>query len=128
MFLGTLIGGMSAAGLGFAFGTGIRDTMAYEVGTYIVVGLIAGFFFGSVAHLLTYRPTENVERSAPAPGLGQGFGSISSGVSGGVLLMVVAALWFFAGIVVANRIYIYPPVMFVIGVLAMIKGSTTSKS
>lgn len=46
---------------------------------------------------------------------------IKAGVLGGVVMMVIAAVWFFAGLA-ADRIFFYPPVLFVIGVYALIKG------
>ncbi len=53
------------------------------------------------------------------------FGSTSSGVVGGLLMMVIAAVWFFAGYA-AGRIFIYPPILFIIGFVAMIKGASTA--
>ncbi len=46
---------------------------------------------------------------------------IRMGVAGGIIMMVIAAVWFFAGMA-AGRIFFYPPVLFVIGVYALIKG------
>jgi hypothetical protein len=50
------------------------------------------------------------------------FGSINSGVAGGVLMMLIAVVWFVAGVALINRIFIYPPILFVIGVIAFFKG------
>jgi hypothetical protein len=49
------------------------------------------------------------------------FGSVNSGVIGGILMMVVAAAWFGLGLM-ANRIFFYPPVLFIIGLVAVFKG------
>jgi hypothetical protein len=46
---------------------------------------------------------------------------IKMGVLGGIIMMVVAGVWFFAGLA-ANRIFFYPPILFVIGIYALIKG------
>lgn len=46
---------------------------------------------------------------------------IRGGMMGGIVMMVIAAVWFFAGLA-ADRIFFYPPVLFVIGVYALIKG------
>ncbi|WP_442511287.1 hypothetical protein SH528x_002957 [Novipirellula sp. SH528] len=54
---------------------------------------------------------------------------LGTGAGGGFFLMAVAAVLFVGGIIAANRIYFYPPVMFVVGLLwvfkAGYKGSET---
>ncbi len=42
-------------------------------------------------------------------------------IGGGVLMMVGAAVWFFVGLA-ANVIYFYPPVLFIIGLVTVLKG------
>jgi hypothetical protein len=49
------------------------------------------------------------------------FGSLNAGVIGGVLMMLIAVAWFVAGLA-AGRIFFYPPILLVIGVVAVIKG------
>jgi hypothetical protein len=49
------------------------------------------------------------------------FGSVNSGVIGGLLMMVIAVVWFVLGLM-ANRIFFYPPILLVIGLISMIKG------
>lgn len=49
------------------------------------------------------------------------FGSLNSGVIGGLLTVAIAVAWFVAGLA-ADRIFFYPPVLFVIGLIATIKG------
>jgi hypothetical protein len=49
------------------------------------------------------------------------FGSVNSGVVGGLLMMVIAVVWFGAGLM-AGIIFFYPPVLLVIGFIAMIRG------
>ncbi|HZY80158.1 MAG TPA: hypothetical protein VFE50_11590 [Cyclobacteriaceae bacterium] len=46
---------------------------------------------------------------------------IKMGVLGGIIMAVIAVVWFFAGLA-ADRIFFYPPILFVIGVYAIIKG------
>ncbi|MBN8577820.1 MAG: hypothetical protein J0L66_12815 [Cytophagales bacterium] len=46
---------------------------------------------------------------------------IKKGVLGGVVMMVIAAVWFFGGLA-AGYIFYYPPILFVIGLYAFIKG------
>jgi hypothetical protein len=49
------------------------------------------------------------------------FGSVNSGAIGGILMMIIAAVWFVVGLSF-NRIFFYPPILFVIGAIAVIKG------
>jgi hypothetical protein len=49
------------------------------------------------------------------------FGSTNAGVLGGLLMILIAVVWFVLGLA-ANRIFFYPPILFVIGVIAVIKG------
>lgn len=46
---------------------------------------------------------------------------IQKGVLGGVLMIVIAIVWFVAGMA-ADRIFFYPPVLFCIGIYAVFKG------
>jgi hypothetical protein len=56
---------------------------------------------------------------------GGGFGiekkGIKRGVLGGIVMIVIAVVWFFVGLA-ADRIFFYPPVLFCIGLYALIKG------
>jgi hypothetical protein len=45
----------------------------------------------------------------------------SSSVMGGLLLMVIAVVWFFGGLAL-NRIFFYPTIMFIIGFVTFFKG------
>ena len=47
---------------------------------------------------------------------------LNSGVLGGLGLMLGAAVWLVLGLVLADRIFIYPPFMFLFGMVAVIKG------
>ncbi len=48
---------------------------------------------------------------------------IHGGVIGGILMMVIAVIWFVVGL--ANDwIFFYPPILFIIGLVAFIKGLT----
>jgi hypothetical protein len=44
-----------------------------------------------------------------------------SSVLGGLALMAIAIVWFFGGLMV-NIIFFYPPILFIIGLVVMIKG------
>lgn len=44
-----------------------------------------------------------------------------SSVLGGIALMVIAVVWFFGGLAV-NIIFFYPPILFIIGLVVLVKG------
>ena len=46
---------------------------------------------------------------------------ISRGMIGGIIMMLIAAVWFFVGLA-AGIIFFYPPILFLIGVFAFAKG------
>jgi hypothetical protein len=46
----------------------------------------------------------------------------NSSVLGGIALMLIAVVWFVAGLLLIDRIFIYPPIMFVIGIVTTVKG------
>ena len=50
-----------------------------------------------------------------------GFGGTNAGVLGGILMIVVAVIWFFGGLA-AGVIFIYPPILLIIGIVAIIRG------
>lgn len=61
-------------------------------------------------------------RGGPRVAFEQGwFGSLNAGVIGGLLMMLIAVIWFVAGLAM-NIIFFYPPILLVIGLIAMIKG------
>jgi transposase len=47
--------------------------------------------------------------------------SISPSVVGGLLMMLIAVVWFVGGLFF-NIIFFYPPILFVIGIIALVKG------
>lgn len=55
---------------------------------------------------------------SPTPAKGQFW---DSSVLGGIALMVIAVVWFFGGLAV-NIIFFYPPILFIIGLVALVKG------
>jgi hypothetical protein len=76
------------------------------------------------ADRLIQRERELAAEAAPSGG-GGGFGleqkGIGKGVVGGIIMIIIAVVWFFAGLA-ADRIFFYPPVLFCIGLYALIKG------
>jgi len=49
------------------------------------------------------------------------FGSLNAGAIGGILMMLIAVVWFVAGLA-GGIIFFYPPVLLVIGFLSFLKG------
>jgi hypothetical protein len=49
------------------------------------------------------------------------FGSLNAGVIGGLLMMLIAVVWFVVGLM-GNIIFFYPPILFVIGLGAIFRG------
>lgn len=49
------------------------------------------------------------------------FGNTNAGMVGGLLMMIIAVVWFVVGMA-AGLIFIYPPILFVLGFIALIKG------
>jgi hypothetical protein len=61
---------------------------------------------------------EPAHESAPQPVNKSGIGGE---VLGGALAMVIAVIWFVAGLA-ADRFFIYPPFLFIGGLIAVVKG------
>src|SRR5262245_57953452 len=49
------------------------------------------------------------------------FESTNGGVLGGILMMLIAVVWFVVGLA-AGRIFFYPPILLIIGFIAFCKG------
>lgn len=47
---------------------------------------------------------------------------MKKGVLGGLIMILIAVVWFFGGLAI-NRIFFYPPVLLVIGIVAIVKGA-----
>ncbi|HWG45643.1 MAG TPA: hypothetical protein VN688_22960 [Gemmataceae bacterium] len=63
---------------------------------------------------------EDSRRGSGSFGSG-GFGSINAGVAGGVLMILIAVIWFIGGLA-AGYIFFYPPILLVLGIIAIVKG------
>jgi hypothetical protein len=48
--------------------------------------------------------------------------AMKKGVLGGLILILIAVVWFFGGLAI-DRIFYYPPVLLIIGIVAIIKGA-----
>lgn len=58
----------------------------------------------------------------PRATFGQGwFGSVNSGMIGGLLMMIIAAVWFGVGYW-GGRIFFHPPIQFIIGLFSLLEG------
>jgi hypothetical protein len=53
------------------------------------------------------------------------FGSMNAGIVGGLLMILIAVVWFVVGLAF-GIIFFYPPILAVIGVIAIIKGAVDS--
>jgi len=47
---------------------------------------------------------------------------MKKGVLGGFIMILIAVIWFFGGLAI-DRIFFYPPVLLIIGIVAIIKGA-----
>jgi hypothetical protein len=64
------------------------------------------------------RDVARIEQPRPAS---RGFGSLNAGIVGGLLMIVIAIVWFGAGLMF-GIIFFYPPILAIIGIGAIIKG------
>ena len=46
---------------------------------------------------------------------------VQKGIIGGIIMIAIAIIWFFVGLA-AGYIFFYPPILFIIGIYALIKG------
>jgi hypothetical protein len=68
------------------------------------------------------RRPRDIRRKEPRVAFEEGwFGNVNAGAIGGVLMMAIAVIWFVAGLA-GGIIFFYPPVLFVLGLVALIKG------
>jgi predicted lipid-binding transport protein (Tim44 family) len=68
------------------------------------------------------NPSCAAKTRAPRVAFEEGwFGSLNAGVVGGALMMLIAVVWFVGGLF-AGILFFYPPILFVIGIIAMVKG------
>ena len=52
------------------------------------------------------------------------FSTAGGEIVGGTLMMVGAVVWFVGALVLADRIFFYPPILFVAGMVAVFRGIT----
>lgn len=70
------------------------------------------------------RRPRRAEPRGPRVAFEEGWlGSLNAGIIGGLLMMLIAVVWFVGGLAV-GFIFFYPPVLLVIGFIAFIKGLT----
>jgi hypothetical protein len=67
------------------------------------------------------KKRKKIRKSSSGGAFGAEKGMLGAGVLGGMGLMAAAVVWFVVGLMF-GYIFYYPPVMFVIGLIAMIKG------
>jgi hypothetical protein len=71
----------------------------------------------------------DADRDEPAPRkmIQKGwFESTNGGVMGGILMIVIAVVWFVAGLA-GGVIFFYPPILLLIGIISVIKGLFSSE-
>jgi hypothetical protein len=69
-----------------------------------------------------YMASAAADPYAPKKGGTDGDWGVNAGMGGGLLLMIGAVVWFFVALFAFDVIFFYPPIMFIIGLVAFIKG------
>lgn len=116
MSIGFLAGTLLGAGAGLA----MPETRAQPIaiGIVAVCGAIFGTLVGFSIHLLTRSDEErNREIQTDVAGAASGRG----GIVGGAVIIVLAVAWFLIGLA-AGRIYFYPPVLLIFGLISIVRG------
>lgn len=68
------------------------------------------------------RRDDDYDDPAPRKHLNEGwFGNTNGGILGGVLMMIIAIVWFVGGLF-AGYIFYYPPILLIVGMVAVGKG------
>lgn len=70
-------------------------------------------------------PANSYYDKAPAPEKSGGWWGTALG---GVAMMVIAVVWFFGALLLADRIFFYPPILFIIGLVTFFKGLFSGSS
>jgi hypothetical protein len=47
---------------------------------------------------------------------------LNAGVKGGVTMIAIAVVWFAAGLLLLDRVFVYPPILFVFGLISFCRG------
>ena len=50
------------------------------------------------------------------------FGTTAAGIRGGLAMMVISVIWFVIGLALLNHFFIYPVILFFVGLIAFVKG------
>jgi hypothetical protein len=53
---------------------------------------------------------------------------LDAGILGGIGLMILSVVWFFGALFFLNTIFFYPPILFIVGLIAMVRGFINSVS
>lgn len=69
-----------------------------------------------------YMASAAADPYGPKKGGTDGDWGVNAGMGGGLLLMIGAVVWFFVALFAFDVIFFYPPIMFIIGLVAFIKG------
>jgi hypothetical protein len=63
---------------------------------------------------------EERRRASSRSSSGGGFG-VNAGIGGGIVMILIAVVWFVGGLAL-GRLFFYPPILFVLGIIAIVKG------
>jgi hypothetical protein len=69
------------------------------------------------------RRQERLHRPCVVDDGGRHFGTSEAGVIGGIVMILIAVVWFVLGLM-AGRVFFYPPILAVLGIAAIVKGLT----
>jgi hypothetical protein len=105
----------------FAAATGSSYTLPSAADTAYQPQTDSSFAQHTLANQYLANAAASMQPASPPQEAGDGWG-INAGIGGGVLLMLGAVLWFVLGIILLDRIFFYPPIMFIIGIIAFGRG------
>lgn len=113
-------------GLGVAVAFGLTAGLDEEnrFFTLLILG-VGGLLLGGVigyAVSAIRRGGVTMETEPQAGSKLEGFGTTKAGVAGGFAMIVVSVVWFVGGLLMADRIYFYPPILFIIGMVSVGRG------
>jgi hypothetical protein len=70
-------------------------------------------------------PTAQTTKGKYRHGFGWEHRALDAGMMGGLGMMAIAVVWFLLGFFCLNRIFFYPPILFIFGLVGFLKGLFT---
>lgn len=120
--IGALLGGLVGSAIGFFSPTAVHFPAIVAI--YAVLFCVLGVGVSAVAWMITRSSEEREEGKRREEQFQDQTRQAASGgasILGGVALMIVASAWFTIGLT-ADTVFLYPPILFVIGLIAFIRG------